>query len=355
MHVVVVFGTRPEIIKLAPVAAALVREPTVRCTLVHTGQHDALTPTILDIYGLQVHHHLAVMHPGQTLSQLGQRLLAALEPVLDGLSPDAVVVAGDTLTAEMAGLAAFWAKIPVAHVEAGLRTYNPDAPFPEESARRILATLARWHFAPSVRAAEHLKQERVSGIVTVSGNPVVDALYKVAALLKDPPVRPTRYLVLATIHRRENHPHLSAIFGALARIARHPDTAVMLPVHPNPTVVRAVRTVLEPSRVRLLPPLDYLPWLNLMRTADLVITDSGGIQEEAPVLGVPLLVAREETERLEVIEGGYGYLVGHDPDRLVETTLATLAGQLVFRRGSPYGDGHAGPRIAHHLVRDLAP
>ncbi|MCY0886366.1 MAG: UDP-N-acetylglucosamine 2-epimerase (non-hydrolyzing) [Firmicutes bacterium] len=352
--IVILYGTRPEAIKLAPVAAALEALAPGRVRRLHTGQHDRLIPHLPPAWRLPPEEHLAVLEPGQSLPRLGARVLEEVGAWLAARRPEAVVVQGDTLSACLGGLAAFLLGIPVAHVEAGLRTGIPDRPFPEETARRTLAAFARWNFAPSPGAAANLAAERTPGQIWVTGNPVVDALLAARPWLPPPPLPPKgrRRRILATLHRRENHPRLPALFAALAGLATARDREVWLPLHPHPAVQAAAQR-LAGSRVRLLPPLDYLEWLAALRTADLVLSDSGGVQEEAPVLGVPLLILREETERPEVPAGGHGYLAGTDPARIRALAEAALKGRLPFRRGSPYGDGRAAPRIARLLLANL--
>ncbi len=351
-HVAIIFGTRPEAIKLAPVAHAIDKHPFLKATVLNTGQHDVLMPTIMDTFGVRVHEHLRTLTGGQTLGELGTKLLGTLTERLAVLRPELVIVQGDTLSAQMGAMAAFYLGIPVGHVEAGLRTYNPQAPFPEESSRRIISLMATLHFAPTFGAAANLKRERVSGFIEVTGNPVVDALLRIKSHLKAQPRRTGRYRMVATIHRRENHPYVDHIFQALAELAEDPETEVLLPVHANPVVKDAAARVLQPSRVRTLAPMDYMDWLGVMQTADLIISDSGGVQEEAPVLGIPLLVAREVTERPEVIKTRHAYLVGHQKNKITKMARAARARTLSFSEAeSPFGRGDAGEQIARCVAQ----
>lgn len=349
--VAVIYGTRPEVVKLAPIARLLARHPQVAYVGINTGQHRELMPTIMQGFGVPQACALNLMHPGQSLLELESRILSDLPPVLVQQAPDIVIVQGDTATAAMAAWAAFHLDIPVAHVEAGLRTYRPHSPFPEETLRRTIATFSSWNFAPSAHAAENLKREAAPGRTVITGNPVVDALHEILSwpAPDSGPPKAKRFRVVATIHRRENHPHLKSIFEALARVARQPNIELLIPLHPNPVVVAAARQWLCDSPVQILEPMDYPTWIHVMRTADVLVSDSGGIQEEAPVLGVPLLVVREETERPEVIWDGHARLVGHDAERIVAAVNDTLSGHLQFRQGSPYGDGKAAERIIGYL------
>lgn len=309
-------------------------------------------PTIMETFGIRVKENLRTLIPGQSLGDLGAKLLTDLTTRLTALAPDLVIVQGDTLSAQMGAMAAFYLGIPVGHVEAGLRTHNLHSPFPEESSRRIISLLATLHFAPTLGAAAHLKRERVTGTIVVTGNPVVDALLRLSKTLPDPPARqPGTYRILATVHRRENHSHVDQIFQALGTLADDPGSEVLIPVHANPVVGDAARRILAGSRVKLIDPLDYTDWLSLMRTADLIISDSGGIQEEAPVLGIPLLIARSVTERPEVVRAGHAYLVGSQQKKITKMARAAKAGTLAFSpAGSPFGRGDAGAQIAAHVA-----
>lgn len=358
MKVAVIFGTRPDAIKLAAVCRALVDCPDIEYRGINTGQHHELMPSIMARFGVPPARELGLMRPGQSLVELETRILCALPHVLRDESPDMVMVQGDTATAAMAAWAAFHEGFPVAHVEAGLRTYRPRFPFPEETFRRTIATFSAWNFAPSLVAAQNLKREMAPGRVVVTGNPVVDTLERI---LSSPPPDTTPwpdkskpYRVVATIHRRENYPYLDALFGAFDRLARQPQIECFIPLHPHPEVVWAANRRLNNSPVRIIDPMDYEDWIGFIQTADVVISDSGGVQEEAPILGIPLLIAREETERPEIVAGGHGILVGHDPDTIVSMTEEILRGEIRLKVGSPYGDGHAAQRIVYHLLHPEA-
>jgi len=357
-RLLIAFGTRPEAIKLAP----LIREASVRSGKwdVHTcstGQHSALLRQVLDVFQLQPTYTLKVMKAGQTLSQLSARLLAAVPPILQQNCFDAVIVQGDTTTAFCVALAAFYEKIPVVHIEAGLRTNNRYAPFPEEINRRLLSHIASYHFAPTSWAKQNLLCENVPAeCIYVVGNTIVDALKhileidyplprKLEALLRRP-------LVMITHHRRESFGEpIDKVFAAIREIAAtHPDIAFVFPVHPNPAVRQAVdkhfRTV---SNVVTLPPLTYPVFVKLMRSALFLITDSGGIQEEATALGKKVLLTRNTTERPEAVTTGWVKLVGDNPASIVSAAEELLhsAPESPWSGfyGSPYGDGHASEKI----------
>lgn len=347
-----VFGTRPEAIKLAPVAYEL-KQRGFASSLVNTGQHDELLPTILEWFNVTVDEDLDTLTEGQSLSQLTAKMIGRLDSVLERRLPSVVVVQGDTVSSVVGALCAFYRGVPVAHVEAGLRTYDSSAPFPEEVLRRIVSLIATWNFTPSRRAAENLVSEHVTGKIRVTGNTVVDALITIRkhALPVDKPSGLRR--VVVTVHRRENHRHLTDILGAIRLLSEDPQLEVFLSVHPNPMVQSSVTRVLFGSRVNLLRPLDYLPWIGLLQSADLIVTDSGGLQEEAPVLGVPLVVVRSETERPEIIEQGYGVLVGHNPEHIVAASRRLLTMEGRGRVGYPYGDGTAASQIVKYLASEL--
>ncbi len=370
--VLVIFGTRPEAIKLAPVVAALAVARTLAPRVCVTGQHREMLDQMLTLFDIQPHHDLAVMRPDQDLFDLTTRTLAGLRGVLDAEQPAAVLVQGDTTTAMAAALAAFYRKIPVGHVEAGLRTGNASDPCPEVMNRRLVSQLAAWHYAPTACAEENLRREGVPAErILVTGNPLVDALQAIVArLARDPAACPPavprerlagRRLVLVTGHRRESFGEgLRSICLALRDLAqRHSDALIVYPVHLNPAVQGSVRTLLagHPNIV-LTPPLDYLPFIDLMRRASLILTDSGGLQEEAPSLAVPVLVMRETTERPEAIAAGTAELVGTRRDSIVAAASRLLTDTAAHARmraaQNPFGDGAAAPRIAAHLEAALA-
>jgi len=373
-RILVVFGTRPEVIKLAPVIQAL-QAPGFgdnwSVTVCNTGQHRELVPPLLTTFGLAPEVELGVMNPGQSLSMLTARLLDGLDPVLDALRFDWVVVQGDTTTALVAALAAYHRRVAVAHVEAGLRTYDLGAPFPEEGNRQLIARLASLHLAPTPRSRDALVREGIAAErIVVTGNTVVDAVRWMGERLPEdgspPPSAPSEFirftgvrpLVVITGHRRESFGGgLAAVCEGLAELARgYPGTDFVYPVHLNPSVQAAVRGPLgNLSNVHLLDPVDYPSAIWLIKRCEFVITDSGGLQEEAPEFGKPVLVTRETTERNEGIEAGCAELVGHDKERLVAAARRFLdepaAARLTAK--NPYGDGRAGLRCAAALRERL--
>jgi UDP-N-acetylglucosamine 2-epimerase (non-hydrolysing) len=362
VHVAIVLGTRPEVIKLAPVAAALYAEPDVfRVTVVATGQHRALLDQALAATGLAADVDLDLMRPGQSLSGMLGAALAGLDRVLANLAPDCVLVQGDTTTALAGAVAGFHRRVPVGHVEAGLRTHDMANPFPEEANRRLISGLAAWHFAPTPGAAANLRAEGVSRrTIFVTGNPVVDALralrqpgFEAAAHGFGLAAGQTRR-VLITAHRRESFGRpLREICAAAADLARRfPDVQFVFPVHPNPAVRQAVRGAirLRPRNLRLSRPLDYELFLNLLATAEVAVTDSGGVQEEAAALGVPSVILRRVTERPEVLQAG-GRLVPPVKAAVVQAVSRILRRPWRLRPARCLlGDGRAGERIAQTLA-----
>jgi len=356
MRFLTVFGTRPEAVKLAPVIAALKAEPGLETLVCLTGQHRELVDSALAFFGIRADFDLDLMTPGQALNPLAARLIERLDAIFAAAMPDRVIVQGDTSSALAAALAAFHRGIPVAHVEAGLRTYRPGQPFPEELNRRAIGLIADLHFAPTRAARDNLLAERLTGDVFVTGNTGVDALDMVLARLAgepdcaDPPTG--RKLVLVTAHRRESlDGAFGAICAALARLAARDDVEIMFPLHPNPQLRATAEAALGGCpNLRLLPPLDLPDFVRLMRRADLVLTDSGGVQEEAVTLGRPLLVLREATERPEGVEAGAALRVGTDPARIVHAAETLLAAGASGRRSQLYGDGGAAARIVDGLL-----
>ena len=370
----VVFGTRPEAIKLAPLVRALSEVMEVRTCA--TAQHREMLDKVTRPFGIAPDHDLDLMRKGEELAGITAAILQAVGPVIGLEAPDVVVVQGDTTTTFAAALSAFYLGVPVAHVEAGLRTHDISQPFPEEMNRRLTAQLATWQFAPTPLARENLLAEGVGADrIHVVGNTGIDALLDAVRQLEGGPavpaawpagveaaVRSGRRIVLVTGHRRESFgPGFRRICEALRSIAeRNEDVTVVYPVHLNPNVQRPVREILSSSsRVLLTEPLDYLPFVALMRNAELILTDSGGIQEEAPSLGKPVLLLREKSDRPEGLLCGVARLVGTDVDRIVAETETLLGDRDAYaamaHRENPYGDGHAAPRIAGILARVLAP
>jgi len=370
--ILVVFGTRPEAIKLFPVIRALGQRPGIRVRTCVTAQHRGLLDQVLAIADLSPDVDLDLMEPGQSLDRLTARLLVGLGETMDAERPDLVVVQGDTATAMAGALAAYYRRIPVAHVEAGLRSGDIHHPWPEEVNRRIVAPIAAHHFAPTDTAAAALLAETIDpATVHVTGNTVIDALHwtearvaadpSLAAGLDDVARRfAGKRIVLVTTHRRENFGGgMEAIARAIGRIAARADVAVLFPVHPNPAVGPVMDAILgHRENVARIEPLDYPHFVRALGLCDLVLTDSGGVQEEAPALGKPVLVMRETTERPEGVVAGTARLVGTDEDRIVSEVFTLLddseAHAAMARAHNPFGDGHAAERIAETLAHALA-
>jgi UDP-N-acetylglucosamine 2-epimerase (non-hydrolysing) len=365
LRVLSVFGTRPEAIKMAPVVQQLGGTPGVLSRVCITAQHRQMLDQVLELFGLQPDYDLDLMKPDQPLNELTAAVFTGLEPVLRGFGPDWVLVQGDTTTVMAAGLSAYYHRVRVGHVEAGLRTGDKWQPFPEEINRKVLGAVADLHFAPTEWARGNLLREGVSeASIRVTGNPVIDALRQVLRQPCDLEAGPLhgrldgRKLLLVTAHRRENFgAPMERIFGALLRIAREFEPLVQLvyPVHMNPNVHEPAHQLLGGvANIHLIPPLDYLPMVHLMKRAYLVLTDSGGLQEEAPAVGTPVLVMREVTERPEALEAGTALLVGTDPERIYAEAKRLLenpqAQAAMARANNPYGDGHAAERIVAALL-----
>ena len=370
-RVLVVFGTRPEAIKMAPVIAELVSRDGFEPVVAVTAQHREMLDQVLELFSITPDHDLDIMQPGQTLTDITVRSLSGLTPLIERVAPDVVLVQGDTTTTFAAALAAFYHKVPVGHVEAGLRTGDVYRPFPEEVNRRLTTRLARWHFPPTATPAGHLADEGVdASTVTITGNTVVDALLHVRSLpyqfpqgsrVSEAIIRGDR-IVLVTAHRRESWGEpMARIFSAIKELAeRFDDVHVFVATHMNPIVADAAHAILDPvDRVDLLEPLSYLPFVKLMDASTLILSDSGGIQEEAPTLGKPALVLREVTERPEAIEAGVVELVGTDTALIVERASRLLtdpgAYAAMARPANPFGDGTAARRIVDVLERELGP
>lgn len=358
-----VVGTRPEAIKMAPVILALKATPWAEVRVLATAQHRQMLDQVLSLFAIAPDVDLDVMRPNQTLPALTARLVTALDGCLLEEEPDALVAQGDTTTVMVAALAAFYRRIPFGHVEAGLRTGDLFNPFPEEMNRVLAGRLARWHFAPTESARRNLLAEGIpEDEVFVTGNTVIDALLDVAERCEDamPAVTPGKRLVLVTAHRREN---FGEPFEQICRALRYladcrQDLELLYPVHPNPNVKDvAYRLLGGHPRIRLCEPLDYLPFVAAMKRSYLILSDSGGVQEEAPALGKPVLVLRRETERPEAIAEGVVKLVGPDFDTIVSESLRLLDDPDAYRamaRGvSPYGDGQAAGRIREILCQSL--
>jgi len=362
-QILCVLGTRPEAIKMAPVILALKREQRVDVRVVSTGQHREMLEPVLDFFKIGVDEDLAILEPGQTLSGSLSLALGRLEKVLADVCPDVVIAQGDTTTTLASALAAFNARIPFAHIEGGLRTSNIDSPFPEELNRVVAGRIASLHFAPTKQAVDALRREGVDDEdILLTGNTVIDALH--GALRRNPrlpfPLRPAARILLVTLHRRESFGEsLVRVCEAIAQlIARYDDLEVVWPLHLNPNVRDPVRAFFDGTpRVRLCGPLRYDHFVALMRESHFILTDSGGVQEEAPALSKPVLVLRETTERPEAVEAGVAALVGMDTDAIVKAASRLLDDDDAFsamaRGVSPYGDGHAAERIVDALLTRL--
>jgi UDP-N-acetylglucosamine 2-epimerase (non-hydrolysing) len=359
-----VIGTRPEAIKMAPVILALRSEPWAAVRVLATAQHRHMLDQVLNFFGIDPDIDLDIMRPNQALTTLTARLLLDLDDMLQTEKPDVVLVQGDTTTVMAVALACFYHRVPVGHVEAGLRTWDMQRPFPEEANRVIAGKLARWHFAPTEGARQNLLREGLpDSAIIVTGNTVIDALLLTAD--KDPELGiqldTDMRLVLITSHRRENFGGpFRDICRALRTLAeRNPNVQFLYPVHPNPNVKNVAHETLGScANIILCEPLGYAPFIAAMRRAYIILTDSGGVQEEAPALGKPVLVLRDETERPEAVEQGVAKLVGPNYDRIVEEAQRLLDDESAYRamaRGvSPYGDGHAAERIANTLREHFA-
>ena len=370
MKILSVFGTRPEAIKMAPVIGALEREPGIQSIVCLTAQHRSMLDQVIDLFALKADFDLNLMADNQGLTHITSAVLTGLEPILREVKPDRVLVHGDTATTLAASMAAFYAHVPVGHVEAGLRTGDMMAPWPEEMNRKVADAICDLHFAPTERARENLlKEGHPAKGITVTGNTVIDALQQITKRLdgdaelaaemasKVPPVSPDRRLVLVTGHRRESFgAGLERICEGLRQLAdRRSDIEIFYPVHLNPNVREPVLRLLgSHPRIRLLEPLDYLPFVYLMNRCHFLISDSGGIQEEAPSLGKPVLVMREVTERPEAVAAGTVKLVGTDVGRIVTESCRLLDDNDAYMRMSrapnPFGDGRAGERIVREIV-----
>ena len=372
--VLFIFGTRPEAIKLCPVIREMRRSTSLPVRVLVTAQHRAMLDQVLACFDVRPDYDLDLMLPGQTLAGITARVLTALDPILQREPPAMAVVQGDTTTTMAGAMAAFYRGIPVAHVEAGLRTGDLSQPFPEEFNRLVTAIAAALHFAPTEGARCNLLKEGIlPERIHVTGNTGIDAVLQIAAALDQgrlapppvadlaPPGTSGRKLIVVTAHRRESFGEgLEHICHALAQLASRPDVRIVYPVHRNPNVLDPVTRLLHRHpHIVLTDPLDYVSFVDLLRRAFFIVTDSGGIQEEAPSLGKPVLVLRERTERPEAVEAGTVKLVGSDPSKILAEAARLLDDPAEYQRRSrihnPYGDGHASERIsaavAHYLQR----
>jgi UDP-N-acetylglucosamine 2-epimerase len=371
MKVLFVFGTRPEAIKLALVIRELSRRPNLDCRICVTGQHREMLAQVLELFELRPDWDLDLMRPDQDLAYLTGAVLSGVGEVLDTFRADRVFVQGDTTTTFAGALAGFYHRIPVAHIEAGLRTDNIYSPWPEEVNRRLVSHIADLHFAPTVRACENLLREGISRErILITGNTGIDALLWVSALLDNrtelrsrfdallPAHFKGRHMILMTGHRRESFDGgIARVCNAMARIAERPDVAIVFPVHRNPNVRGAIDALRGHPNVLLTDPVDYPELVFLLKRCRLVVTDSGGIQEEAPSFGKPVLVTRDTTERPEAMELELAQLVGNDEERLYFEMAKLLDDADAYTRMSrvanPYGDGRASIRIAQRLTSEL--
>ncbi|MCA5920960.1 UDP-N-acetylglucosamine 2-epimerase (non-hydrolyzing) [Pectobacterium brasiliense] len=369
MKVLTVFGTRPEAIKMAPLVHALAQDGAFESRVCVTAQHREMLDQVLRLFDITPDYDLDIMRPGQGLSEISCRILSGLEPVMAEFKPDLVLVHGDTTTTLATSLAAFYQRIPVGHVEAGLRTGNLYSPWPEEANRKLTGHLAMYHFAPTENSRQNLLREHLSDRhIFVTGNTVIDALFWVRdRILADAALRRSldekyaflddnKKLILVTGHRRESFGGgFERICSGLADIARrHPEVQIVYPVHLNPNVSEPVNRILSGiDNVMLIAPQDYLPFVYLMNRSYMILTDSGGIQEEAPSLGKPVLVMRDTTERPEAVEAGTVKLVGTEVTSIVDAVSTLLtdeeAYQAMSRAHNPYGDGQACQRIVDAL------
>ncbi|MEL6222312.1 MAG: UDP-N-acetylglucosamine 2-epimerase (non-hydrolyzing) [Cyanobacteria bacterium J06627_8] len=355
-RVCIILGTRPEAIKLAPVIQTFQASSTIETRVILTGQHREMVAQVMNLFQIEADEDLDIMQPKQTLTDITCRSLQGLQSLFQSLNPNLVIVQGDTTTAFAAAIAAFYHKIPVGHVEAGLRTDDLFNPYPEEANRRLISQIAQLHFAPTPKAVENLKASDTVGAIHQTGNTVIDALLSVANQQPDCPIDGLEWskyrVLLSTVHRREN-------WGEpLERIARSfldiletfPDTALLLPLHRNPTVREPLKAILESHpRTFLTEPLDYGELVGAIQRSHLLLTDSGGLQEEAPSLGKPVLVLRDTTERPEAIAAGTAKLVGTQSDTIVAEASALLSNPEAYNAMAtavnPFGDGHASERI----------
>ena len=368
LHILSVFGTRPEAVKMAPVVKGLAQTPGIDSRVCVTAQHRQMLDQVLDLFAIRPDYDLDLMRDDQSLAELSAAIFTHLDPVLTDFQPDWVLAQGDTTTVAITSLLAYYRRVRFGHVEAGLRTGDKWQPFPEEINRRVAGVVADLHFAPTDWARQNLLREGVDdSIIKVTGNPVIDALNIVAKQPEPPEVTQllsqlrttelkTTKLILVTAHRRENFGQpLADICEALKQLAARGDVEIVYPVHLNPNVQEPVHRLLDGvAHVTLLPPLDYLPLVHLMKHARIILTDSGGIQEEAPAFGIPALVLREVTERPEGVAAGVLKLVGTDTSRIVREANRLLddpsAHAQMARASNPYGDGNAAGRIAEALL-----
>lgn len=364
MRILTVFGTRPEAVKMAPIVKLLASTPGVEARVCVTAQHRQMLDQVLNLFQIEPHYDLNLMRDGQSLAQLSADIFTHLDPVLEDFKPDWVLGQGDTTTVAITSMLCFYRQIRFGHVEAGLRTHDKWQPFPEEVNRRIVSVIADLHFAPTNWSKNNLLREGVDEkTVRVTGNTVIDALQFVSKQAEPAEITELvqsklshKKLILVTAHRRENFgAPMENICKALLQIASRGDVEIVYPVHLNPNVQEPVSRLLRGvEHITLLPPLDYLPLVHLMKHANIILTDSGGIQEEAPAFGIPTLVLRDVTERPEGVDAGTLKLVGTETSHIVEETRRLLEDESAYKKmatsANPYGDGHAAEKIIQALL-----
>ena len=371
LKILSVFGTRPEAVKMAPIVRMLKKTANVESSVCVTAQHRQMLDQVLNLFEIKADYDLDLMRENQSLAQLSAAIFTNLDPVFSDYKPDWVLAQGDTTTVAIASMLAYYHRIKFGHVEAGLRTHDKWQPFPEEINRRVAGVTADLHFAPTDWSKQNLLNEGISNnIITVTGNTVIDALQYVSTqaepveiteligrlLLRSVPGEDMKKLILVTAHRRENFgAPIEDICRALIELAQRGDVEIVYPVHLNPNVQEPVNRLLRNmEHITLLPPLDYLPLVHLMKHATLILTDSGGIQEEAPAFGIPTLVLRDVTERPEGVAAGTLKLVGTEPDRIVREAKRLLDDPSAYaemaKANNPYGDGHAAEKIVQALL-----
>ncbi|MCX7796972.1 MAG: UDP-N-acetylglucosamine 2-epimerase (non-hydrolyzing) [bacterium] len=351
-----VFGTRPEVSKLAPVIFEARKESRLETIIVSTGQHREMLDQMLKVFSITPDIDLSIMEEKQSLSSVTVKIIDRIEPVILSYKPDMVVVQGDTSSAFLASLVSFYNKIPIAHVEAGLRSFDIYNPFPEEANRRFISVVSSLNLAPTKKAKENLLREGVKEeSIIVTGNTIVDALYWIAKDISE--IDTTKRLILVTAHRRENwgEPMEELALAIKELVMEFPDIAFIVPLHKNPVVREIFGKILSNvDRVELLEPLDYPSLIKVMKSAYLILTDSGGIQEEAPTFGKPVLVLRDTTERPEGIERGVAKLIGMHKENIIESVRELLTNQTLYismsKAGNPYGDGKAGERTVKAIM-----
>lgn len=360
MKILSVFGTRPETIKMAPIIERFKHVPEIQSFICVTAQHRHMLDQFMQLFNMKSDFDLNIMKPNQTLTEITTSVLIQLKEVLRQVKPDLLLVQGDTTSAMAGALAAFYEHIPVGHVEAGLRTGNMRMPWPEEMNRKLIGSMAALHFAPTTTAKNHLLSENIPPEkIFVTGNTVIDALHFTLKNSKSPVfdyIDPTKKMILVTGHRRENFGEgFQSICKALRKISERSDIQIVYPVHLNPNVQAPVRSILGGAKnIHLIEPVDYITFVFLMEKAHLILTDSGGVQEEAPSLGKPVLVMREVTERPEGIEAGTARLVGTDEAKIIREIELLLDDpaqyKIMAQAHNPYGDGRAAERIVQHIL-----